>query len=157
MAQALGQLRSVCIFRRGGEHFGFPVLHVQEMLSVRDITVVPRMPSYLVGLTNLRGEALPIVLLDRFIGLEERQTDTNYLVVLNIDHALLGIPVDGVLAVAKVPDEGLIQPEDVEDKACSGLFHFEGKLVTVLDTPTLLHAIMEDLAKTGCFANAKTN
>ncbi len=157
MAGESGQSRSVCIFRRAGEHFGFPVLHVQEVLAVRDVTVVPRMPSYLVGLTNLRGEALPIVLLDRFIGLEERQTETNDVIVLNVDHALLGVPVDGVVAVAGMPEEGLTLPEDAEDKACTGLFRFEGQLVAVLDTPALLRTILEDLAKTGCFAGAKTN
>ena len=42
-------------FRLGQEYYSLPVLKVREIMRLCPITAVPRMPSYLRGVINLRG------------------------------------------------------------------------------------------------------
>ncbi len=151
---------AVCIFERGGEFFGAPILDVQEALPLGDFTVVPKVPSHVLGMTNLRGEALPIVVLDRFVGLQEIGTEeaanlrSGQVLVLRIGDTLMGVLVDSVLAVTQVPGEGLHQPASAGRSNCRGVFRFGDRLVSVLDTSALMKEIGESLAESSCFSRA---
>ena len=48
-------------FRLGRESYGLPVLGVREIIRLCPITPVPRMPGYLKGVINLRGQVIPIL------------------------------------------------------------------------------------------------
>ena len=48
-------------FRLGQEYYSLPVLKVREIMRLCPITAVPRMPSYLRGVINLRGKIVAVV------------------------------------------------------------------------------------------------
>lgn len=43
------------------EHYGIPILKVQEIIGVQEITPVPRMPPEVRGVINLRGKVIPVI------------------------------------------------------------------------------------------------
>ena len=43
------------------EHYGIPILKVQEIIGVQEITPVPRMPPEVRGVLNLRGKVIPVI------------------------------------------------------------------------------------------------
>jgi purine-binding chemotaxis protein CheW len=50
------------VFRLGDEEFGLPIAAVDEVARVpTQITRVPKMPDFLEGVVNLRGDVLPVV------------------------------------------------------------------------------------------------
>ncbi|MFZ5587782.1 MAG: chemotaxis protein CheW [Thermodesulfobacteriota bacterium] len=49
------------LFRLHEQYFGVPVSQTQEMLVVPTVTPVPRAPSYVRGVINLRGKVMPLV------------------------------------------------------------------------------------------------
>ena len=53
-------------FLLGKEEYGLEILKVQEINSLSGITPVPRSPSYVRGVTNLRGGVIPIICLREY-------------------------------------------------------------------------------------------
>lgn len=58
-------------FRLGDELFAIPVAHVREVLEVSQITKVPTAPSYMRGVVNVRGKAIPVADLRQKFGLPQ--------------------------------------------------------------------------------------
>jgi purine-binding chemotaxis protein CheW len=56
-------------FQLGNEMFAIDVVQVREVLELAQITRVPTAPSYLRGVVNVRGRAIPVVDLRQKFGL----------------------------------------------------------------------------------------
>ncbi len=77
--------------------------HVIEIINNYSLTMLPLMPSYIKGITNLRGQILPIVDIRERMGmLPTEYTSKTCTIVLNIDSASLGIIVDSVRQVIDI-------------------------------------------------------
>ena len=64
--QTIGHIdMRAAIVSLGGEIFTIDLQNVREVFVVESITPVPRMPSGLVGVTNLRGSVIPLLDLGR--------------------------------------------------------------------------------------------
>lgn len=48
-------------FKLGQESYGLPVLGVREIIRLCPITPVPKVPTYIKGVINLRGKVIPIL------------------------------------------------------------------------------------------------
>lgn len=102
------------VFRLGSEAYGLRLHEVREIIMVGMITPVPRAPSFIDGVLNLRGEVMPVIdLRDRF-GLE-RQTATNLsrIVITPIAGVFTGLVVDAVDEVKTVDQRKLDDPPRV--------------------------------------------
>ena len=53
--------RQVASFRLGKEEFGIPIAQIREIDRYSQITHIPRVPDYVEGVTNLRGEVIPVI------------------------------------------------------------------------------------------------
>ena len=49
----------VC-FRLAGEEYAVDITNVQEVIRVQSITPVPRMPVFVLGVINIRGNIVPV-------------------------------------------------------------------------------------------------
>ena len=55
---------------------------MKEIIAVRPITRVPGLPSHLKGVTNLRGQIIPIVDLGERLGVEDRDYDERSAIII---------------------------------------------------------------------------
>ena len=62
----------VLAFTAGNRRFGIAANLVREVGRLPRLTPVPHAPPSLLGLGNLRGEALPVVSAARLLGLDRR-------------------------------------------------------------------------------------
>lgn len=92
------------------ESYGLEILKVREIIGSMAITPVPRTPSHVKGVINLRGRVIPVVDLRLKFGLDSVEaTDETCIVVVDVQESQTGILVDTV-------DEVLdIDNEDIED------------------------------------------
>ena len=107
-------LRRFMTFTLADDTYGLPILKIREIISVIEITVIPRMPSFIKGVINLRGTVLPVADMRIKFGLPEIEVtkDTCILVLqITIDNedVLLGALVDNVKEVLEI-EETQIQP-----------------------------------------------
>jgi len=92
------------------EHcFCLPLDEVERLLLLMEIQTVPQAPSYLIGLMNLYGEAVPVLDLALRIGLEH---EDNYsiqtpLVLVSYQQQKVALIVDSIEGVKKIKREQL--------------------------------------------------
>lgn len=66
---AVASASQVIAFRAGGRKFGIPADRVREVARVPVLTSVPQSPGSLLGIGNIRGEAMAVVSVSRLLGM----------------------------------------------------------------------------------------
>ena len=132
-----GELHLVT-FALDREEYGVPVVRVREVIRVSDITRVPQAPPHVRGVTNLRGRILPVVDLRSRLGLDAAApTSRSRIVVVEVADRVLGLLVDAVLQVTKLPVESVVPtPEEVrtaEADYLDGVARWNGRLIILLE------------------------
>lgn len=102
-------------FKLGKEEYGLEILKVKEIIGLMDITTVPRTPSFLKGVINLRGKIIPVIDLRAKFGLKPVEyTDQTCIIVVDIlnDNEVLqmGILIDSVSEVLDIKEEEIEEP-----------------------------------------------
>ncbi|WP_245292271.1 chemotaxis protein CheW [Methylosinus sp. 3S-1] len=136
-----------------GEVFGLPVALVREILDYRHITKLPQAPAYVLGMIDVRGEAVPIIDLRAKLGLScVAATEASRLIVVDIllsgRDASLGLLVDCVFEVTELDRDAIDPPPNVGGRwraeCIRGIGRRNGAFVVVFDLPRLLAE--EDIA-----------
>ena len=92
-----GELRQFISFSVGDEEYGLELLRVKEVIRVREITWLPKAPSFVKGIINLRGDVIPIIDLRDKFGLESReQTAQTRVIVVEVDGKPVGTVSPGI-------------------------------------------------------------
>ncbi|MEW5562221.1 chemotaxis protein CheW [Enterobacter asburiae] len=85
------------VFTLGDEEYGIDILKVQEIRGYDQVTRIANTPSFIKGVTNLRGVIVPIVdLRVKFSQQDVEYNDNTVVIVLNLSQRVVGIVVDGV-------------------------------------------------------------
>jgi purine-binding chemotaxis protein CheW len=131
-------------FFLAGEEYGVDVRLVQEIIRVSEITQVPRAPTFVKGVINLRGRIVPVVDLKRKLGLGEVDEDArpSRILVAKLKERLVGLLVDGANQVLKVP-VAVIEPAPEEVVAIDanyirGVAKLEKRLIILMDLSKVL-------------------
>jgi purine-binding chemotaxis protein CheW len=97
------------VFRLDKEEFGVPIESVQEIVRVpNELTHVPRTPSFIEGVINLRGAVLPVIDQRRRLGLPTlERSEQQRIMVFLFDGVRTGFIVDSVAEVLKVPKSAI--------------------------------------------------
>jgi purine-binding chemotaxis protein CheW len=93
------------VFRLGKEEFGVPIGSVQEIVRVPDeLTHVPKAPSFVEGVINLRGSVLPVIDQRLRLGLVAlERNEQQRIMVFMFNGVRTGFIVDSVTEVLKIP------------------------------------------------------
>jgi purine-binding chemotaxis protein CheW len=92
------------VFRLMNEEYGVPIDSVQEIVRVpEELTRVPKTPSFIEGVINLRGSVLPVVDQRRRFGLAANErNDRQRIMVFTIRDVRTGFIVDSVSEVMRI-------------------------------------------------------
>jgi purine-binding chemotaxis protein CheW len=108
-------ITSYITFKLGDELFAIDVARVREVLDLSEITRVPTAPSYMRGVVNVRGSAVPVVDLRLKFGLPATPDTVNTrIVVLELDidgqPAVVGGLADSVHEVLELERSQIHEP-----------------------------------------------
>jgi purine-binding chemotaxis protein CheW len=111
LEDSLDDDEQVVIFRLDKEEFGAPIASVQEIVRVPEQLIrVPKAPSFVEGVINLRGTVLPVIDLRLRLGLKQvERTDRQRIMVFLISDVRTGFIVDQVAEVLRIP-KAAIEP-----------------------------------------------
>lgn len=100
-------LRELLTFELGDSPYAIPVERVREIIRLREVTPMPRVPKCITGVVALRGEVVQVVDMRMRLGLEARPpTRRSRVIVLHgDDDRVTGIAVDSVREVLRVKEE----------------------------------------------------
>ena len=132
------------VIRLGEEQYGIDIKYIDNIVRMQHITRVPKVPEYLKGVINLRGEVIPVMSIRLKMGLPLDEIDKNSrIIILKLDsHGNIGIIVDQVKEVVTL-DESQIEKVSYDGKEerinyISGIGKYEGGLISVLDFSAVL-------------------
>ncbi len=95
-------------FRVGEELFGVNILCVEEIITLRKYTAIPRTPKYFLGIINLRGEVISIIDLRKRFQVEPQGSEKqNRIVVISLGAMKLGMLVDAIESITTVEDQDI--------------------------------------------------
>jgi purine-binding chemotaxis protein CheW len=97
----------------GTEDYGIDTARVREIIRMREITPVPRQPTYVEGVMNVRGAIIPVVNLKKRFGLPQDGSKHAHIVIVESAKGLVGMLVDSVSEVIRVPAEEIHPPPQV--------------------------------------------
>lgn len=140
----------IVIFELGGEEFGVNIGAVESIVQMLPITYVPQAPSFVRGVTNLRGRILPVLDLYRRFGLPPQpESKEQRIVVIHTGNLEAGIIVDGVTEVETL-DFTQVEPPPALTRTTASRF-VEGiakvgeRIIILLDLAKVLNSEEESL------------
>jgi len=134
----LAREEQVVILELDGDPYGIDIGKVQEIIRMKPITHVPNSPPFIEGVTNLRGRVVPVMdLRKRFGGAAREPTRRTRIVVVEIGPHTLGLIVDAVSEVLRVPADRVEPPSsliaETESKLVRAVAKVDDRLVLLLD------------------------
>ena len=141
-----GDVEQIVSFRLGRETFATTVSQVREIRKVEDITRVPKMPHYIEGVMNLRGQITTVIDLKKRLNIASdgpSRSDQSRIIVAEIGDNQLGIIVDAVEDVMRVPKESISPPPKtlagIESAALTGISKLPDRLIMMLDMEKVMN------------------
>lgn len=130
------------IFSIGNELYGIEIRFITEIIGIQPITVVPEMPEYVKGITNLRGKIIPVIDARlRFKKTVRDYDDRTCIIVLDTNEVSTGLIVDSVSEVIAISDEDIAPPPDINKgglKYLKGVGKADGNVKLLLDCQRIL-------------------
>jgi len=127
------------VVRLGQEQYGIDIKYIDNIVRMQRITRVPKMPNYLKGVINLRGEVLPVMSIRLKMGLEEDEiTRATRIIILKLEtEGTVGVLVDEVKEVVTLESTAVEKmARDAMDTAPSfitGVGKRGDELISLLD------------------------
>lgn len=126
------------VFTLSTETYAVEVSAVEAIIKLQAITKVPHAPTHVVGVTNLRGNIVPVIDLKKRLSLPitESTNDTRIIVAIMQD-SKIGMVVDSVSQVVEIDDAQIEQTPQmstsIDSSYIRGIVKIENLLVIMLD------------------------
>lgn len=133
------------VFHLDNEEYAIDIVKIHEINRLKEITItkVPRVPDFIEGIINLRGEVVPIINLRKKFGIDPKQINKeSRIVIVKIFNKVIGLLVDSVshvltfevIEIASPPEEVKISCEYI-----TGLGKKGKRMIFLLDIEKILH------------------
>jgi purine-binding chemotaxis protein CheW len=139
-----GKEMQVVIFRLGREEFAAGIDQVKEIIEMTHITRMPKAPSFIEGVINLRGQVIGVIDLAKQFDLPafERGEETR-IVVVEVDNNIVGMIVDDVPEVLRISVEDIDSVPDliesrIDTRYIEGIGKLEDRLFVMLNLSKVL-------------------
>lgn len=142
--EKLVEKTKVLTFNIGVQTYGIELQFLREIIGVPPITVIPGLPSYILGIINVRSKAVPVISLRKRFGKEEiPYNEKTCTVIVSVDDVQVGIIVDSVQEVIPVYEKNIANsPERTgvnDNKFIKYLIELEDGVKLILDVKRLLY------------------
>ena len=85
------------------EMYGVELKYVREVYPLKELTPIPAIPAFVLGIVNVRGEILSVIDIKKFFDLPEKGlTDLNKVIILHSADMEFGILADSIIGVRNI-------------------------------------------------------
>ncbi|HVO40323.1 MAG TPA: chemotaxis protein CheW [Spirochaetia bacterium] len=137
------EVKQFISFTVGTEEYGLELLRVKEVIRMRQITWLPKVPSCVKGIINLRGDVIPIIDLRERFGLQAQELTTmTRVIVVEVEGKPVGMVVDSASQVVRVPADQFDPPPAAMGEGSRDLItavgKLDGRLIIMIDVDRIL-------------------
>ncbi|MEW5762751.1 MAG: chemotaxis protein CheW [Bacillota bacterium] len=143
----------IVVFQLAEQNYGVDIAGVYEIIRMENVTRVPRAPSFVEGVINLRGRIIPVIDLRKRFGMPPAEhTRATRIVIVEMDGTTVGMIVDAVLEVLRIPASSIEPPpaviHGIEAAYLRGIALWGERLIILLNLQRVLYeAEKEELAR----------
>ncbi|ACV68223.1 chemotaxis protein CheW [Desulfohalobium retbaense] len=124
------------------EVYGVPILKVQEIIGLKELTKVPKVPQYIKGVLNLRGKVIPVVDLRLKFDIEEKEDTRSTSIIIfqvqkNGSDVIAGVKVDSVNEVVDIKES------DIEPTPALGMQEAEELVIGMAKIHSTVHMLID--------------
>lgn len=90
---------------KSSEKYAIEVLYVSEVHSVKNVTMLPCTPAFIIGIINFRGKIISVVDIRNFLGFSAELIDAenvSKVIVVKLNDIEIGIAADAILGCNKI-------------------------------------------------------
>lgn len=136
-------LRQYLAFNLASEEYALDITQISEIIKVRELTDIPRVPDYILGIISLRGVVVPIFDLNKRFRLGETTvTTSSRIVVCQVDELQAGLLVDSINQVITMNEENIEPPpavlSGIDRELVSGVGRYQGRMIILLQLKSVL-------------------
>lgn len=123
--------------------YAIPAEKIVEIVQLPALQVLERLPEYIVGLMNLRGNIISVLNLRKLLGIKQEMFSTeNQVLIINSNDKHIGIIVDSVNDVIQCNKENLNPlPYNLDESLISGIYRDAQSMVAFLDLDLIINNI----------------
>jgi purine-binding chemotaxis protein CheW len=138
-------LRKLLTFFLADEEYALDIEVIREIIKPREVTDLPRVPDFILGLISLRGIIIPIFDLKRRLKLGNAEiTPASRVIICQHEDKMIGLLVDSITQVICVPEKCIEPPPAVlsglDRDLVEGVGRFQGKMMILLHLPCVADA-----------------
>lgn len=127
-------------FMSDGLHFAIDTDYVIEIINDFSITHLPKTPSFIKGIINLRGQIVPIM--DARLRMNRSEVEYGReacVIVISVDNVSVGLLVETIQQMIDVLETQVSPPPvNNQQEFVSGIVRINGIVYLILDCPLLL-------------------
>lgn len=139
---SVGDEVQVVTFRLGGQDFAFNIFQVERILRYRQPAPLPKAPPFLEGMLPFGEGSVPVIDLRKRVNIPAPLRDETRVMILEWDNSHIGVVVDAVVEVLKVPADAIRPPPKIVRGLAaayiSGIITRGERTIVVLSAPALL-------------------
>jgi purine-binding chemotaxis protein cheW len=127
------------VIRLGNEQYGIDIRNIDNIVRMQQITRIPKMPSFLKGVINMRGEVIPVISMRRKMGLEDDViTKSTRIIVLKLEQeGNVGFIVDEVKEVVTLSSREIekitYNAKEDNQSLINAVGKYNGDLISLFD------------------------
>lgn len=131
-------------FKLGDEEYAVDILKILEIIRLVEITSVPRMDSFVLGVMNLRGKVIPVIDLRVRFNLAKSDFDKRTrTIVVKFEKENIGFIVDEVTEVARI-NKSMVEPTpplvgSIGQEYILGICKYDDRLIILLDIDRVVY------------------
>lgn len=123
-------------FTIGEVNYGVPVEQVREVRDMQTVTPVPGAPSFVEGVTNLRGQIITVMDLRKRLGMHGKDGLGEKIIIIDLGKHSIGVVVDAVTEVSTIRGPDIEKNSEVTttlDESIIGVGKQGNHLTIILD------------------------
>lgn len=121
-------VRHLMTFTLGNGTYAFDLAYMKKIRWAKDITPVPGLPPYILGITNTRGEIISVVDLKTLLGIQSETPSRASMMVAGMKGVDVGLLVDSVDDLIDLPLKSIDPPMITFEKEYTDFIDGEARL-----------------------------
>lgn len=139
------------LFRLGEEWYAVPIAGVREIINDFVLTPIPRVPEFVRGVTNVRGEIVSVTDIAALMRIasdgQRRERELPSAIIVRTERCVSALVVDEIGDIVEVPQASVEPPLATLDRTqveyISGSVYLDGRLIGIVNLDRALEPIGE--------------
>ncbi len=134
-------MNKIAVFTVADEEFGIEIDKISEIIKPLEVTSIPKVPTFIKGLINLRNDVIPLMDLRERLNVKPSPLKER-IIIVRMRGEKMGLLVDSVKGIVNIKKEQIARPPSIfkglKPEYLMGIGKIMGRLIIILNLDSLL-------------------